>query len=173
MRTVRTHGWIATIRAQERNVALAFVALVLSAVLTQSAHAQTFTLLNTFNYTNDAEPYNNSFLQDKAGNFYSATDYGDLGACFFGCGVVFKLSPSGKETVLYRFTGGKDGGMPYGLAVRDAAGNYYGATLAGGSFAGVCAGYGCGTVFKVDLHGKDTVLYKFTEKQTGWIPTAD
>jgi hypothetical protein len=139
MSKVRTRPWISRIRLQAANMALALGALVLSVVATQSAQAQTFTLLQTFNYSNGAEPYNNSLIRDQAGNFYSATDYGNLGGCFFGCGVVFKLSASGKETVLYSFTGGKDGGMPYGLAVRDAAGNYYGATAAGGSFAGACS----------------------------------
>jgi uncharacterized repeat protein (TIGR03803 family) len=171
MNRMHRQSWISSLRPQIASAALAFtVALLIAVVAMQSAQAQTFTLLHTFNYTDGAEPYNNSLLQDRAGNFYSATDYGDLGACFFGCGVVFKRSTSGKETVLYRFTGGKDGGMPYGLAVRDAVGNYYGATLAGGSFAGACNGYGCGTVFKVDKHGKETVLYRFTGKADGEGP---
>jgi hypothetical protein len=40
--------------------------------------------------------------------------------------TVFKLDKTDKETVLYRFTGGADGGAPVGRLVLDA-------TAAGGS----------------------------------------
>jgi len=166
MSEAQTRCRISRLHWQIVNLVVPFL-FVLVMAITPSARAQTFTLVHTFNYSNGAEPYNNVFLQDAKGNFYSATDYGALGACFFGCGVVFKLDKSGKETVLYKFTGGKDGGMPYGLSARDAAGNYYGATLAGGYFGGQCAGYGCGTVFKIDSTGKETVLYRFVNGKDG------
>jgi uncharacterized repeat protein (TIGR03803 family) len=69
---------------------------------------------------------------------------------------VFKLETSGMETVLYSFTGGPDGGSPYGRLVRDGAGNLYGTTASGGDV--IC---GCGTVFKLDPAGKETILYAF------------
>jgi len=70
-------------------------------------------------------------------------------------GLIFKLNPSGAETVLYVFTGGDDGGSPHPTLVRDAAGNLYGGTGTGGRF-------GCGTVFKLDPKRHLTVLYSFT-----------
>jgi uncharacterized repeat protein (TIGR03803 family) len=51
-------------------------------------------------------------ILDSEGNLYGTTDTGgDLTACG-GCGVVFKLDPSGNETVLHAFTGGTDGAFP-------------------------------------------------------------
>jgi uncharacterized repeat protein (TIGR03803 family) len=171
MNRVRRPLWISSLRPQMASAALAFtVVLAMAAVITQSARAQTFTLLQTFNYTNGAESYDNNFLQDAAGNLYGATVYGALGECFFGCGVVFRLDATGKETILYRFTGKKDGGMPHGLMVRDNAGKIYGTTIAGGASGGGCGGYGCGTVFKLDSKGKETVLYSFKGGKDGEGP---
>ncbi len=42
-----------------------------------------------------------------------------------GCGTVFKITPSGKETVLYNFTGGSDGQNP-DVIVGPYKGNLYG-----------------------------------------------
>jgi uncharacterized repeat protein (TIGR03803 family) len=84
-------------------------------------------------------------ILDAAGNLYGTTSYGG----FPGAGTVFMLDPSGKETVLYSFTGRLDGGGPYGL-VRDAAGNLYGTTIGGGNpKCGGGHGAGCGVVFKI------------------------
>ena len=57
-------------------------------------------------------------------------------------------------TALYSFTDGTDGGNPYGTLVRDAKGNLYGTTRGGGTF-------GFGSVFKVDVRGRQTVLHSF------------
>jgi len=75
---------------------------------------------------------------------------------------VFKVDDTGKETVLYAFTGWSDGNEPFNEnLVLDAKGNLYGTTEQGGDLA--CnAGYGCGTVFQVDATGKETVLHSFT-----------
>jgi hypothetical protein len=53
--------------------------------------------------------------------------------------VVYKVDPSGQETVLYSFTGGSDGDTPYASLVADPSGNLYGTTLWGGKggFSGV------------------------------------
>jgi uncharacterized repeat protein (TIGR03803 family) len=84
-----------------------------------------------------------------------------------GCGVVFKLDPTGHETVLYSFTGGTDGGYPTGV-VRDRFGNLYGTTVLGGITTGACApSGGCGVVFKLDPTGHETVLYSFTGGSDG------
>jgi uncharacterized repeat protein (TIGR03803 family) len=57
--------------------------------------------------------------------------------------------------VLYRFLGGTDGACPYGVLVRDAAGNLYGTTYQGGINNN-------GTVFELDATGKKTLLHSFT-----------
>ena len=84
---------------------------------------------------------------DNAGNLYGTTSVGGDLSCGYqgsGCGIVFKLDPTGKETVLHSFRGGSDGQFPEGggsLAM-DAAGNLYGTTAGGGT-------YTAGTVFKL------------------------
>ena len=86
--------------------------------------------------------------------------------------MVFKLDPTGKETVLYSFTGGVDGAGPTSGVVRDTAGNLYGTTVQGGDLTGHCAGAdtGCGVVFKLDTAGKETVQYSFTGGGDGYYP---
>ncbi len=62
-------------------------------------------------------------LRDSAGNFYGTTVEGGDFTCFsLGCGTVFKLSKTGKESVLYEFTGDPDGFFSEALLV-GAAGN--------------------------------------------------
>jgi uncharacterized repeat protein (TIGR03803 family) len=104
-----------------------------------------------------AEPYA-SVIRDVAGNLYGTTNYGGdfsgalcsapISAPPYGCGVVFKLDPVGKETVLYTFTGGTDGADPEGNLLLDERGNLYGTASGGGD--PTCQ---CGAVFKVALHG--------------------
>jgi len=125
------------------------------------------TILVSFNGSNGAYPLSN-LVQDSSGNLYGTTfSGGDLNCGGGGgCGEVFKVDPSGNETVLYAFTGtGGDGANPaLGLA-QDSAGNLYGATQDGGN-ATSCNSkflrFGCGTVFKIDPSGTETVLYSFT-----------
>jgi uncharacterized repeat protein (TIGR03803 family) len=116
--------------------------------------------------------FDSTLIRDEEGNLYGTTGAGgDMSACGgIGCGVVFKVYPSGRETVLYAFTGGTDGNADgYDAAlVRDDAGNLYGTTYGGGDLTS-CGGGGCGVVFKVDPAGKETVLYAFT----GGVDQAD
>lgn len=67
------------------------------------------------------------------GNLYGSASFGGVTGCDgnLGCGVLFKVTPAGEETVLYRFTGQADGAFPQDL-INDGAGNIYGAT--GGSY---------------------------------------
>jgi uncharacterized repeat protein (TIGR03803 family) len=104
-----------------------------------------------------------ALVRDQQGNLYGTAMFGgQTGGCFGGgCGIVFQLDPAGKETLLYTFKGGTDGGYPSGPIVRDAAGNLYGATAYGGDLS-CFSPHGCGTVFKLDPAGKKTVLHIFT-----------
>jgi uncharacterized repeat protein (TIGR03803 family) len=82
-----------------------------------------------------------------------------------GCGVIFKLTPSGEETVLYRFSGGADGAFPRDL-VADSAGNIFGVTESGYSAVSVN-----GAVFKLDNNTRQpVVLYNFLGGSDGLYP---
>lgn len=77
-----------------------------------------------------------------------------------GCGVVFKLDPSGHETVLRTFSG-LDGQNPAGGLIKDNAGNFYGVTAAGGAY-GYGDGYdGYGTIFKLNPRTGVNRIYSF------------
>ncbi|HEX3429622.1 MAG TPA: choice-of-anchor tandem repeat GloVer-containing protein [Rhizomicrobium sp.] len=103
-------------------------------------------------------------IRDSAGNFYGVAEaYGAN-----GYGSVFKVSPHGKQTVLYAFTGGNDGGEPMAGLTADAAGNLYGTTAIGGDEN--CYPGGCGTVFKLAADGTFTVLYAFHKADNNASP---
>jgi uncharacterized repeat protein (TIGR03803 family) len=117
----------------------------------------------------DDGAYPGGLIRDAKGNLYGTAGGGDMSDCT-GCGVVFKLAPNGKETVLHSFTGPPDGRIPEGL-LRDSTGNLYGTTAEGGD-SNCIEGGGCGTIFKVDPTGKETVLYTFTGSPDGELPLA-
>jgi uncharacterized repeat protein (TIGR03803 family) len=89
-----------------------------------------------------------------------------------GWGVVFKLKPakSGyKESVLYSFSGGSDGGNPVGNLIRRKDGTLIGVTTEGG----VCGL--CGTVFALAPSRSgyvETTLYSFRGGSDGYLPEA-
>lgn len=104
---------------------------------------------------------------DATGNLYGTTYWGANRSCKHGCGVVFKLKPSGDgswtENVLHTFTG-KDGAYPAGWLISDAVGNLYGATDIGGL-------NGDGVVFKITpaQPGSWKVLHQFAgEGRAAW-----
>ncbi len=134
-----------------------------------------------------------ALISDSKGNLYGAAAYGgDTSGSSCpgqnppaGCGVIFELSPpSGggawTETMLYTFTGGHDGGIPYASLTFDSKGNLYGTTSHGGDTSGSnCAGIGgCGVVFELSPptggkgHWTETVLYSFTGSNDGGVPYA-
>lgn len=112
-------------------------------------------------------------IRDSEDNFYGMTPTGGLATtqCTWGCGVVYKIEKHGLGTILYAFTGGTtDGAYPTGELIRDAAGNLYGTTREGGGNA--CGdALGCGTVFKLDAEGNETILYRFTGNLDGGAPS--
>jgi uncharacterized repeat protein (TIGR03803 family) len=145
-----------------------------------AARAQTYTVLYTFTGADGANP-EDGVTEDASGNLYGTTFYGGSSPCSTfagasGCGVVFKLTPTGEETVLHSFTGGTDGGNPGGVdgsLIRDRFGNLYGATSLGGSFASPCVpGFGCGVLFRFSPAGEETVLHTFTGGTDGANPSS-
>jgi uncharacterized repeat protein (TIGR03803 family) len=98
-------------------------------------------------------------VMDSAGNLYGTTEYGGITSGFCsgpspaGCGTVFKLDPSGKQTVLYSFTGTNgDGANPVAGLIMDSAGNLYGTTEYASDDVDA------GTVFKLDPWEGDGAL---------------
>jgi uncharacterized repeat protein (TIGR03803 family) len=110
------------------------------------------TTLHSFTWTGGDGAYPEAgIVQDMEGNLYGTTVEGGR----YGCGIIFRVDKTGKETVLHTFSGkGHDGCQPYASLIRDAAGNLYGTTWGGGSNGG--------TVFKLDEAGKERVLHAFT-----------
>jgi len=97
---------------------------------------------------------------DQKGNLYGTAQYGGA----FGAGLVFKITPEGKETVLYSFCAQgppcTDGVDPWAGLAFGQEGSLYGTTFRGGIHFD-CGGYACGVVFKLTPKGKETVLYSF------------
>ena len=74
---------------------------------------------------------NSNLTLDAQGNLYGATSYGGSPDCYLGCGVIFKVSPDGAESILFTFTGGDTGFEPSAL-IRHS-GYLYGTTTGGGT----------------------------------------
>ncbi len=112
----------------------------------------------------DAGSPDAGFVADSSGNLYSTA--ADGGKDLTNNGAVYELSPpSGggtdwTETVLYSFTGGKDGAIPANDILIDSTGAIYSTTDAGGK--------GNGTAFSLEPPGAGQtawtlkVLYAFT-----------
>lgn len=99
-----------------------------------------------------ANPY--AGVLDVHGTLYGTTAGGGTNSQ----GTVFTISSSGKEHVLYSFDPSKgDGATPLAELI-DSGGALYGTTAYGGRN---CGTVGCGTVYKIDTGGTETVLYKF------------
>lgn len=97
--------------------------------LTPTAHGQwSETILYNFGGTNGYVSY--GLVEDRSGNFYGTTyNYGPT------YGSIFQLVPSAggfTQNVIHVFSGGSDGGFPYGQLVLDQSGNIYGTTEEGG-----------------------------------------
>jgi uncharacterized repeat protein (TIGR03803 family) len=133
------------------------VIVVAVTLLLTAATAQTFKVFYTFNFSDGSFP-NGDLIRDAAGNFYGTTQFGGKS----NRGIVFKLDPTGKQTILYTFTGASDGGIPIGRLLPDSAGNLYGITALGGD--PICS---CGTVFKLTKNGSLKVLHNFKGGKDG------
>jgi uncharacterized repeat protein (TIGR03803 family) len=104
-------------------------AVIFALALTAGASTEKV-LWNFKGGTDGSEPWSNYFISDAKGNLYAATAAGGT----YSAGTVFMLSPAGKETVLYEFTGSNgDGNGPHGRLAFDAKGNIYGTTQGGGT----------------------------------------
>jgi uncharacterized repeat protein (TIGR03803 family) len=124
----------------------------------------TFTTLYDFGFPPPSGSFPKAALiQATDGNFYGTTLYGGTNSCVFGgtdygCGTIFKITPSGALTTLHNFcsqSGCPDGESPEAALVQGTDGNLYGLTSAGGADDD-------GTVFKITLSGALTTLHSFS-----------
>ena len=117
-----------------------------------------------FDSTNGANPA--ALVWGYDGNFYGTTAWGgSIGMLPLGFGTIFRLSPDGTFTNLYKFTGGYDGGFPYASLVEGNDGNFYGTTYNGGTNQ-------LGTVFSIAPGGQFDALYSFMSSDVGGYPYA-
>jgi uncharacterized repeat protein (TIGR03803 family) len=106
-------------------------------------------------------------IQGWDGNFYGTTSAGgNLSACSGnGCGVVFRLTPKGKITILYSFNGTSDGSDPLGGLLQATDGSFYGVTAVEGSTDG--------TLYQLTPQGKNLIFsvpFQFSRLTSGRYP---
>lgn len=123
----------------------------------------TFTVLRSFDNSNDGEFPQWQLIQDKNGNLYGVAAAGGS----IGYGTLFKYSKKGTFTVLYNFD--VSGSGPSGRLAQDKKGNLYGVNRTGGTST-ACFGHGCGSVYVVTPDGTFTTLYSFTNGDDGVGP---
>ena len=157
--------------------------------LSKRGSSWVFTTLYSFQGGSDGSAPISRVILGPGGTLYGTTLSGGIdGGCNFwlsltGCGTVFKLSPpthvppnavggtksdaagGWTESVLYRFSGGSDGGNPFVAdLVFDEAGNLYGTTAIGGAI-------GAGAVYELTPTSggwTETVLYSFGVNGDAW-----
>jgi len=122
------------------------------------------TVLHNFGGSGDGT-YPEAALINVKGTFYGTTMGGGVNcSASYGCGTVFAITPSGKETVLHSFGGSGDGSYPRAGLI-NVKGTLYGTTFIGGA-------NGSGTVFSITSSGKETVLHSFAGGTDGAQPLA-
>jgi len=121
------------------------------------------TVLYAFTGGADGDEPLAGLILDQSGNLYGTTINGGTVIGNFSYGVVFKLAPSGHQTVLHSFTGDDDGGWPAAGLTSGPAGNLYGTAQIGGKRGG-------GVIFKLDTAGHEIVLYSFQHSVYGNAP---
>jgi uncharacterized repeat protein (TIGR03803 family) len=101
-------------------------------------------------------------IQASDGSFYGVTLNGGAN----NVGAIFKITPSGSETILHSFSGPPgDGKYPQGNLIEGSDGNFYGTTYLGGT-------EDRGTVFRITPAGVETLIYSFkgaTASDGAWV----
>jgi uncharacterized repeat protein (TIGR03803 family) len=105
---------------------------------------------------------------------YGTTTSGGNELCYevsFTCGVVYSITTTGKENVLYTFAPTSDdaGGAHPSAGLANVNGVLYGTTPIGGADNG-CEGHGCGVVYSLTTAGQETVLHVFKGGSDGASP---
>ncbi len=122
------------------------------------------TLLHSFRggKRDGCRPYG-SVTRDKAGNLYG-TSY-KCGSSNYG--TIWKVSRTGKETILHNFAGGSaDGCFPFAGMTLDSKGNGYGVTSG-------CGPTSDGVLYELTRRGTLTVLHAFDYSGNGAPPLGE
>jgi uncharacterized repeat protein (TIGR03803 family) len=128
-------------------------------------HKKTFTYSTLYSFLGgyDGETPMGGLIRDAAGALYGVTNSGGTGLnCDYGCGTVFKLTPTASgyvESLIYSFQNLTDGAYPSQALTMDAAGNLYGLAQ-GGSYINPFGG----TAFELSPTSNgyiESTLYQF------------
>lgn len=132
--------------------------------LSNLAASPTFSVLHNFSGTDGADP--EARLIAINGLLFGTTYAGGKN----DRGTVFRIAPHGTGfTSLYSFGANPDGSNPKGdLAF--AYGDLWGTTYRGGVRGNDCSTAGCGTVFRMPLNGKVTIVSRFAGGADGFRP---
>lgn len=125
-----------------------------------------YTDLHDFDFSTGQNP-TGQIIQGPDGYFYGTTVSGgnSKNCATYGCGVVYKISSTGRYQVLYNFDG-YHGEEPLGGVTFASDGNFYGTTLSGIGPANY------GTVFSLSSAGQLSVIHTFTWGLGGSTPWA-
>lgn len=107
-------------------------------------------VLYNFRGGTDGATPSGALAADAQGNLYGTTANGGK----WGFGTLFRLAPTGIETIVHNFGNDPDGQFPLNGIIRDSAGNVYGTTSSGGKF-------GWGTIFRISASGQESILFSF------------
>lgn len=114
--------------------------------------------------TSDGSYVVDGVVRDREGNLYGTTSGGGS----WNVGIIYEITNTGEEKVLYSFAGSPDGANPGPLVI--AHGKLYGTTFYGGQASCWGPSGGCGTIFEFDMSGTEKVLYAFGGVTDGAVP---
>jgi uncharacterized repeat protein (TIGR03803 family) len=140
----------------------------------------TYTVL--YNFPSTGNQYSGNFpfsglIQATNGLLYGVT--GNVGGPFAWGSIYSFNTTTSTYTTLYNFTGGTDGGQPYGPLLQHTDGLLYGTTYVGGNVGGssscstvewdgeLVGTGGCGTVFTENIGAKAFIRLQTTSGSVG------
>ena len=133
-------------------------------------------VLHAFNGDTDGAEPEAGVFRNSRGEIFGTTSRGGDPACAWGngkgCGTIYRLGSSDKETVIHTFNGLDEGAAPAAPVVQDASGNLWGTTQFEGVSNPQCFGPGCGTLFKLGPEFKLTTYALKGPPNDGYWPTA-
>jgi uncharacterized repeat protein (TIGR03803 family) len=98
-------------------------------VVFKATPAGRVTVLHSFDAFNDGYSPYGPLVQGSDGNLYGTTKTSSSGTFD---GIVFRITPAGTFTVLYKLNGGSDGTFLYAGLVQATDGNFYSVATSGG-----------------------------------------
>ena len=153
IRSLGANGWL-------RAASAVVIGMALLSAGSSKVSAQTYSVVYSFpGGTSGAFPFG-TISRDIKGNIYGTT-YNLTGGS--GYGLVYRIDPTGVETILHTFLGPPSDGGGSQTGVIHNTGVIYGTTNSGGTS-------GNGTVYTVTLGGKETVLHSFAGGKDGATP---